>query len=320
MSEPLKISIFLRSLDNDYQTLLRESCRVAARRHQFSLREVSAHNDSDRQVSQIRECLAEPEAIRPRALIVFPVMEVLLRPVAEAAARLGVAFVILNRPWGYLEELRRQHPKVPLFSVMPDQKDIGRIQGQQFRWLLRRRGLLLYITGTSGTASAELRLEGMKRELTDVEAEIVVEPGDWSMASGVSPVENWLRNRGAETATNLVVGAQNDSMAMGARSALVSAAVAMKHPELADVPVTGCDGTPTYGLELVTTRELAATVVVPPTTDRAVDELAHAFSTGRVPTADISLGVTSFPDLAEVGAATRASTKLAGRRPAQRPR
>lgn len=309
MPEPSRIALFLRSLDNDYQVLLKESFRMAARLHQYSVREVSAGNDAQRQVAQIRECLAEPQVIRPRGLIVFPVMEVLLRPVAEEAARLGIAFVNLNRPWSYIEELRRQHSGVPLFTVMPDQKDIGRIQGRQFRWLLRKRRVLLYITGTPGTASAEHRLEGMQRELDDVDAEVVVERGDWSTASGASSIEQWLRTRGASNASKWVVAAQNDSMAMGARSALVDAAAGLKNPELLDVPVTGCDGTPSYGLDLVKTGELAATVVVPPTTGRAVDELAQSFSTGRTPAADILLTVTSFPDLGDIGAAMRAGTK-----------
>jgi ABC-type sugar transport system substrate-binding protein len=320
VSNPIRIAVFLRSHDNDYQALLRESCRVAARRHRFPLREVSASNDAEWQMQQLTECLAEPEAIRPRALIVFPVQEALLCPVAKAAAELGMAFVMLNRPWDYLGELRRAHPKVPLFCVMPDQRDIGRIQGQQFRWLLHKGGVLVYVTGTVGTASAELRLEGMRRELSHLEVEIVVENGDWSQASGTRTIEHWLRTRGASSGASVVVGAQNDSMAMGARSALVAASATLRRPELAEILVTGCDGTPTYGQALVGSNELAATVVVPPTTDRAVEELAQAFSTGRMPSADILLSVASFPDLAELGAASRALTRASRARSAHGPR
>lgn len=320
MSEPSKIAVFFMTLDNDYQDLQKESCRVAARRHGFSVREVSARNDADLQLRQIRECLAEPEAIRPRAIIICPVKEFLLRPASEEAARAGVAVVILNRPSAYLDELRPKYPKVPLFSIVPDQGSIGRIQGQQFRWLLRKPGVLLYITGTAGTASAELRLEGVKRELASVDVEMAIENGDWSTSSGARATERWFEGRAASDASNWVVGAQNDSMAMGARTALLTAATALKRQELADVPVTGCDGTPTYGQPLVTTGQLAATVVIPPTADRAVDELAQAFSSGRAPTADISLDVNSFPNLADLGTASRMRARFGRGRPTMRPR
>ncbi len=74
-----RIALFLRALDNDYQELQKESCRAAARRHNFSVREVSALNDADRQVQQIEECLQEPAAIRPIAVLVNPVLESSLR-------------------------------------------------------------------------------------------------------------------------------------------------------------------------------------------------------------------------------------------------
>jgi ABC-type sugar transport system substrate-binding protein len=215
--------------------------------------------------------------------------------------------------------MRRKYPKVPLFSVVPDQLSIGRIQGQQFRWLLRKPGALLYITGSAGTASADQRLEGVKRELANVDVEIVVEKGDWSMSSGARATERWLEGRGASNLSHWVVGAQNDSMAMGARSALLAAA-ARKRQELADIPVTGCDGTPTYGQVLVTSGQLAATVVIPPTADRAVDELAQSFWSGRAPGADISLEVSSFPDLADLGTASRMRAKLGRGRTSERPR
>jgi ABC-type sugar transport system substrate-binding protein len=320
VSEPSRIAVFFMTLDNDYQDLLKESCRVAARRHGFSVREVSARNDGDLQLRQIRECLAEPESIRPRAILVSPVKELLLRPACEEAARVGVAFVILNRPFADLDELHRKYPKVPLFSVVPDQRNIGRIQGQQFRWLLRKPGALLYITGTAGTASTELRLEGVKRELANVDVEMVIETGDWSMGSGARATEHWLEGRGVSDAANWVVGAQNDSMAMGARSALVSAATALKRPDLLDLPVTGCDGTPSYGQALIGTGQLSATVVIPPTTGRAVDELAQAFSSGRAPTLDISLEVSSFPDLADLGTASRTRAKSVRGHATDRPR
>jgi hypothetical protein len=89
-------------------------------------------------------------------------------------------------------------------------------------------------------------------------------------------------------------------MAIGARAALMSAALELKQPHLMDIPITGCDGTVAQGQACVRSRELSATVVVPSSADRAVDELASAFATGRGPTADIVLDVSSFPELPNI--------------------
>ncbi len=290
------------TLDNDYQTLQRDVCRVAAKRHGFSVRDLSARNDAAEQARQIKECLAEPESTRPRALLVHPVLESSLRSVAEDAARLGVAFVLLNRSCRFIAELRSKYQRVPLFSVDPDQRKIGRIQGEQVTRLVPPEGgVLLYIQGTVGTSSAQQRLEGFKTALTSSGVDMVIAQGDWSAASGTAAMQHWLRTRIAK-ASKFVVCAQNDSMAIGARAALVAMALSSKQPELMDVPVIGCDGTVAQGQACVRSRELCATVIVPSSADRAVNELASAFATGRIPAADISLDVSSFPDTAQVEA------------------
>jgi ABC-type sugar transport system substrate-binding protein len=299
MSEPVRIANFLMTLDNDYQTLQRDVCRAAAKRHGFSVRELSARYDAEEQLRQIQQCLAEPEGTRPRAVLVHAIIETALRPVAEEAARLGVAFVLLNRSCRYLGELRARYPRVPIFAVDPDQRKIGRIQGQQLVRLLPNGGDLLYISGKVGTSSAQLRLDCVKAALAGANIQMVVAQGDWSSASGTAAVQHWLRTR-ITTASACAVGAQNDSMAIGARAALMSAALELKQPHLMDIPITGCDGTVAQGQACVRSRELSATVVVPSSADRAVDELASAFATGRGPTADIVLDVSSFPELPNI--------------------
>lgn len=296
MPDSVRIANLLAMLDNDYQTLQRDVCRVAAKRHNFSVRELSARNDADEQARQIKECLAEAEGARPRALLVNPVSESSLRLLAEEAAKLGVAFVLLNRSCRYIEELRARYPRVPLFAVDPDQRKIGRLQGEQVARLMPAGGDLLYIEGRADTSSAQRRLEGLRAVLAGSDVHIVVAQGDWTAASGTAAVQHWLRTR-ITKASDCVVCAQNDSMAIGARAALVSTALNSKRPELMDVPVTGCDGTMAQGQTCVRSKELSATIVVPSSADRAVDELAASYASGRPPTGDITLDVCSFPDL-----------------------
>jgi ABC-type sugar transport system substrate-binding protein len=149
---------------------------------------------------------------------------------------------------------------------------------------------------------------------------MVMEQGDWTTVSGTAAAQRWLRARVATTGSNCVVGAQNDDMAMGARAALISAALELDQPELGDIPVTGCDGTVDQGQAWVRNRDLRATVVMPPTSAKAVDVIALAFGSGKIPTSDIQIEerVYSFPEIDLIGTAD--STKLATRVPNVRPR
>src|SRR3954452_5989040 len=59
------IALFLRTLANDYQEMLREDCIAAGARRGYAVSVFSADNDPDRQARQIRDCLASNEDARP---------------------------------------------------------------------------------------------------------------------------------------------------------------------------------------------------------------------------------------------------------------
>jgi hypothetical protein len=86
-------------------------------------------------------------------------------------------------------------------------------------------------------------------------------------------------------------------MAIGARSVLLD------HQDAcgADIPRTvraiGCDGTPSYGRRLVGERSLIATIVIHPTTGRAIEEIALWFERGGAAPTAITMAVSSFPSL-----------------------
>jgi ABC-type sugar transport system substrate-binding protein len=128
--------------------------------------------------------------------------------------------------------------------------------------------------------------------------QVVTFNSDWSAAGGESATREWLRIFAGRSLPACVVGAQNDDMAMGARKALLTGASELQRT--ARVPVTGCDGTPSYGQRLVMAGELAATVVIPPVSGRAVKEIASMLDTGRSPQAEIVVKVSSFPDPAVI--------------------
>jgi ABC-type sugar transport system substrate-binding protein len=296
-SAACRIALFLHS-DNDYQQALRDDCLAAAKRHGFSVRVFSGVDNSSTQVEQIHACLREPKEQRPTLFLVAPVREAALLSTAYAAARVGVGWVLLGRWSGYMADLREEFPRLPIFSVSADQREIGRIQGKQFRALLPDGGELVYIRGPLGTSSAIRRFEGVQEALQDAPIKLYALSSDWTLEGGAQAMNDWLRVFRWKDFPKFVVGAQNDTMIMGARSALAAAVSTRSDASLRQVAFTGCDGTPRYGQRLVLEGTLRATVIMPPTSGRAVDELAAMLVEGRPrPGAEIVLNPGSFPDL-----------------------
>ena len=292
-----RIALFLRTLANDYQDLLREDCLAAARRHGLIVEVFSAESDAEKQLRQIRDVLDAPEGRRPRGVLVSPVRESLLFTVAHKAAKLGVAWVLLNRWSEQLVELRNEFPQIPIFSVNPDQIRIGRIQARQFKILLPEGGEVFYLQGPYGTSSAHRRLEGAQGELAGSPIKLVPFNSDWSIDGGERTVRNWLQIFDGRELPDCVIGAQNDNMAMGARMALMKGPHHDLRTVAGRISITGCDGSPRFGLPLVKAGELRATVVIPPVAGIAVDQLVKALASGRIPPAEIVVEVSSYPDL-----------------------
>jgi ribose transport system substrate-binding protein len=292
------IALFLRTLANDYQEMLREDCIAAGARRGYAVSVFSADNDPDRQARQIRDCLASNEDARPTVVFVSPVREASLLLNAYEAARSGVGWVVLNRSSDYLPELRKAFPDVPLYCVNPDQIEVGRIQGRQFKILLPAGGELLYVQGPILTSSAQKRLLGLQQVLKGTPIKMSTFSADWSQQGGEQAARSWAQVFRHREVPACVVGAQNDSMAMGARKAFADEAVAHKRPDIARIRITGCDGSPSYGQKLVSQRELAATVIIPSAAGRAVDELAAFLDKRRTPPAEVVLEVTPYPDFA----------------------
>jgi ABC-type sugar transport system substrate-binding protein len=299
------IALFLRALGNEYQDLVREDCRAAAERHGLTVREVNAQNEARRQTQQIRDCLAGPANQRPRAILVSPVEESGLRDLAREAARLGIAWISLNRACEYLAPMRKEFPAIPLFSVHPDQEQVGRIQAHQLRVLLPSGGDVACIQGPAATISARQRAAALHSALAGTGVRITPFSSDWSVDGGRRAAKECLGRILREKTPVDAIAAQNDSMAYGARLALVEAAAETRDPTLARVPILGCDGTPAYGRRLVAEKTLSATVIIPSPASRALDELVAVFAGWRPPAADICLSVSSFPELAVIATGLR---------------
>jgi ABC-type sugar transport system substrate-binding protein len=290
-----ELCLFLRG-EGEYQELLRQDCAEAARRHGFELRVVSADDDATKQTLQIQSCLDAAKDRKPVALLVSPVREAALVSVAHSAARAGVGFVVLLRSSAYMAELHAEVPEVPIFCILCDQWEIGRIQGRCFRALLPDGGEVVYLRGPLGTSSAIRRFEGVQEVLAGSPLHVFTATTEWTLEGGQTAMEQWLEILENRQLPKLAVGAQNDAMAMGARAALEQLARRRADVAVDKIPIVGCDGTPGYGRRLVAEGKLAATVIMPPVAGVAVGEIA-AFASGRPrPPAEIVLPPTPFPE------------------------
>jgi ABC-type sugar transport system substrate-binding protein len=293
----------LRQVGNEHQDMLRQDCRAAALRFGWVVNEDDGRNDANVQVGQIQASLQASLALRPKALLVCPVEDSALGGVAREAVRLGVAWVSLNRAYDHFAELRREFPLIAIFSVQPDQKEIGRIQAEQVRILLPHGGEVAYIRGPLRTVSADARDTSFRSSLAGAAIHVTPLSADWSVEGGREAAKTWLALAGRPKPADCAIVAQNDSMAYGASLALGEAKP--RSSELSKMPVVGCNGAPEFGRRLVGEQTLAATVIVPSTARCAVDTLAAVFAGAKPPSEDITLAVSSFPELSVLTSATR---------------
>ena len=289
--------LFLLTRQNDYQRL-QETAAVAMAQHlKLPLEVHLAENDARVQAQAVYAFIhAHPAG---SAVLIEPVNDSAVEQAARHAALAGMGWILLNRTNGYLHALRLEFPSLPIGAVTADQKEIGRIQGKQFEALLRGKGTVLYVCGPAGASAATDRLAGMREVIDTTSIRHVAIFGDWTEQGAEKAVSSWLKGTGANTPIQLV-GCQNDAMAAGALRALASAAI-LDRPGLAQTPVTGVDGNPQFGVELVDRKRIAATVVMPPVAGQAV-ELVHGawhkpdFSVPLV----MRLPVRSYPEIGSV--------------------
>lgn len=302
----IRIALFIHNRQNDYQTLLQSDCEQTARRLDLHVSVTSAENNAETQLRQIRAALSERESSRPRAIIVSPVSEIVLLPLIHDAAKLGIGWVFLSRWNGAIQDLRRQYPKVPILAVLPDHFAVGRIQGQQLRLLMDPGDEVVFIQGPIGVYTTKQRRAGLDRELADrLDIRRSYLNGDWSLESGENAMASWLSTFSGFKLPPFVIAAQNDSMAIGARRAVMRWSANKGKSPIGELRVLGCDGSVQFGQRLLSTGELRATVAIPPVSGRAVEEIAAALRYGRMPAAETTVPVQSLPDLAHIADSNR---------------
>jgi ribose transport system substrate-binding protein len=294
----MRILVSLTTNDNDYQIEQAQSAEQAASKLGVSVEVSYANNDAINQSTQILRAIQASPEDRPNAIVFEPVGGTALPQVARAAAAAEIGWAVLNRDANYVEDLRRTSTAA-IFAISSDHVEIGRIQGRQFAALLPRGGTVLYIQGPSENSAAKERTLGMQ-ETKPANIQVIALRGQWTEESSLRAVRSWLKLTTSQKAAVDLIGAQDDSMAIGARKAFEELSNEGDRERWLKLPYTGCDGLPKTGQAWVRSGLLAATVFVPPNTGQAIEMFVQAVQQKKRPPERVFTVPTSIPPLSSL--------------------
>jgi ribose transport system substrate-binding protein len=293
----LNFLVSLTNNDNDYQQEQAAAAEKAARTLGVDVKVIQANNDAVAQSQQLLHYVQDSSVARPDAILFEPAGGTAFPQVARAAVAAGIGWVVLNHEVDYILELRRTN-KVPVFAISSDHEEVGRIQGNQFAALLPNGGSILYIEGPANSSAAKERTRGMNRTKPS-NIQVKSMRANWTEDSAYRVVSSWLRLRTSQETHIDLVGAQDDSMAMGARKAFGDMSIADRERWL-KLPFTGCDGMPKTGQAWVRNGQLAATIYIRPNTDLAIEMVVDAIRSGAALPDRKVTEPESVPPLAEL--------------------
>jgi ABC-type sugar transport system substrate-binding protein len=277
----LRFLVSLHTRENDFQVAQAKNAEETARKLGSDAEIVFADNDAVNQSTQLLKAIQSRAESRPDAIVVEPIGSSALPQVAQAASAAGIGWAVLNRRPDYLSDLRNK-ATAPVFVVSSNHHEIGRIQGKQFARLLPGGGSVLYIEGPSQSLSARERTSGML-ETKPSNVQVKMLKAQWTEESAVHAVKSWLKLATSQSASTNLVGAQDDSMAKGARKAFQEIANHDERSRWLSLPLTGCDGQPATGQAWLREKWLTATIYIPPLTGQAMEILAKAIQDGSQP-------------------------------------
>jgi ABC-type sugar transport system substrate-binding protein len=292
-----KIVVALLTDQQEFQLQQAEDARLAAAEAGVDIEVVFAEGNGVLQIHQLFGRINVPREKRPAAIVAESAAGDGLQSVARAAAQAGIGWVLVSSHAPYLDLLQKEYPSLLISSATANDEEIGRIQARQFRTLLPSGGSVFYIEGPATSAPSQLRRKTMDEGLRGSNVKIGKSlHADWTEAGAKRVVSSWLQPKLESGLRPDLIGAQTDTMALGAREALRA-----NRPEWLDIPMTGCDGLPSGGQDLVNRGVLAATVVKPTTAGAGLALVARALRGGPLPSRVI-LSPQSYPSVESLAA------------------
>ncbi|HYL86039.1 MAG TPA: substrate-binding domain-containing protein [Candidatus Angelobacter sp.] len=300
----LRFLLSLITKDNDYQVEQAAAARSAAAELGVDVEIIYADNDPITQSTQVLKALQADPSLRPNGIIVEPLGATAFLQAAQVAVAAGIGWAVLSRQADYAREIGKS-ARTPVFSVSPDQIEVGRILARQTMALLPHGGSVLYIQGPSVSSVSKERHTGMM-ELLPGNVHLTTLRGRWTEESAYQSVCSWLKLMAAQKLRIDLVLAQNDVMGMGAKKGIEETIVGPERDDWLSIPIIGCDGVPSTGQTWVRTGQLTATVIVPPSAGKALTMMTQALRRGAVITEHTFTPPAPFPEI----------EKLAPRKPA----
>ncbi len=291
----LRFLLSLHTRDNDFQIAQADAAGQIARKLGIDLEITYADDNAVNQSTQVLNAIQGRAESRPDAIILEPISNIALPQAAGVACAAGIGWAVLNRLPDYVSQLRRT-ATAPVFAVGMDNLEIGRIQGRQFAALLPNGGSILYLEGPSRSSSAQKRTAGML-ETKPSNIQVAALKGEWTEQGARRAVRSWLKLATSQSAALGLVGAQDDTMAMGARKAFEEIVDQAEQRRWLSLPFTGCDGQPATGQAWVRDGLLAATIYIPPFAGQAIEILVNAIRTGTQPPEHVLTTSYSVPPL-----------------------
>jgi ABC-type sugar transport system substrate-binding protein len=288
--------------DNSFQQALHAAAREAAGRLDITYEGFFAAGSAGTQVGQFLTAIRRPEAERPQVVMLMPVNDEALKRALRDAMKRGIACVLVHRTTDAFADLRAEGHPGPLAAFCPDQKAIGPLHAEQCRRLLPRGGGIVLVRGPRHVWSSLMRAEGFKAQLDTVPGATLTIldefHADWSRSLAAAEFER-LVTRWRDIPLDVVVCA-NDEMAAGIIEIRAALAQRVNRPELALLPVLGCDGLTAVGRRMVDDGRLKATIAQELATPAALHAAAGYLRRREAMSADNALTVESYPALGQL--------------------
>jgi len=294
----LRFLFSLITKENDYQVEQAAAALAAARDIGVDADIIYADNDPITQSTQVLKAIQAEPSERPNGIIIEPLGATAFPQAAQPAASAGIGWAVLSRRADYAKDLGRT-ARSPVFSVSVDQVEVGRIQARQVMALLPRGGSLLFIQGPSVSSVSKERHDGLL-ELLPANVHLTNLRGRWTEESAYQSVISWFKLMTAQRARIDLVLAQNDVMGMGAKKAIEGTVTGPDRDDWLEIPITGVDGVLKTGQAWVNSGKLAATVIVPASSGKALRLMAEAIWKGSSVAEHIYTSPTAFPEIAKL--------------------